>query len=51
VKKYYTMRFSDKGLFKKAKKRAIDEGISLLELLHKAVADYLKKPIDKGCVK
>ncbi len=43
---YHTMRFRDSDLFKKAKKRAINEEISLLELLQRAVKEYLKKPID-----
>jgi hypothetical protein len=32
----------DEGLWKRAKKRAIDEEITLQELLNEAVQDYLK---------
>lgn len=33
----------DEDLWKKAKKRAIDEEITLQELLNEAVQDYLRK--------
>ena len=40
----------DEGLWKRAKKRAIDDEITLQELLNAAVQEYLKKrtPSDLG---
>ena len=35
----------DEDLWKRAKKRAIDEEITLQELLHVAVQDYLRKSL------
>ena len=36
----------DEDLWKRAKKRAIDEEITLQELLNEAVHDYLKRKTD-----
>jgi hypothetical protein len=33
----------DEDLWKRAKKRAVDEEITLQELLHEAVQDYLRR--------
>jgi len=45
MKKYATIRLSDLELVKKAKSSAALEGITLLELIQRALNEYLAKNI------
>lgn len=44
---YETIRMTDKELHTKAKSRAALENKTMIQLVEKAIKDYLKKPIDK----
>ncbi len=35
----------DEGLWRRAKKRAIDEGITLQELLNQSIQEYLRRAV------